>query len=290
MLAAVVFVALAVAPSAFAQATRTWVSGVGDDANPCSRTAPCKTWAGAISKTAAGGEIDALDPGGYGAITITKAITLVGTGTNASILSAGTTGVVVNAGAADVVTLRNISINGAGTGINGIRFINGKALMLQNVDIQQISGPGVRFEGTGKLVMNGSSVQRSGAGVRIDPTSGGVVRATITNSLFADNGSGIISFGALTRLSVRNVVLSGNSSFGLWGSNSSQTTIESSVVENSNIGIRAQSSAVIRVSNCDVVDNATGLFADTGGQILSRLNNNLFNDVNGSFTGTYGSS
>src|SRR5262245_23923450 len=57
--------------SAFAQATRTWVSGVGNDANPCSRTAPCKTFAGAISKTAIGGEIDALDPGGYGTITIT---------------------------------------------------------------------------------------------------------------------------------------------------------------------------------------------------------------------------
>ena len=63
-----------------AQATRTWISGVGDDANPCSRTAPCKTFAGAISKTAAGGEIDVLDPGGFGAVTITKAITLDGGG------------------------------------------------------------------------------------------------------------------------------------------------------------------------------------------------------------------
>src|SRR5437016_7127525 len=72
--------------AAHAQATRTWVSGVGDDANPCSRTAPCKTFAGAISKTAAGGEIDALDPGGYGAVTITKSITLEGAGTFASVL------------------------------------------------------------------------------------------------------------------------------------------------------------------------------------------------------------
>src|SRR5262245_21066575 len=81
---------------AFAQATRTWVSGVGDDANPCSRTAPCKTFAGAISKTAIGGEIDALDPGGYGAVTITKPITISGVGTHASILASGTQGVIIN--------------------------------------------------------------------------------------------------------------------------------------------------------------------------------------------------
>src|SRR3954469_21062669 len=78
---------------AFAQATRTWVSGVGDDVNPCSRTAPCKTFAGAISKTANNGEISVLDPGGFGAVTITKSITLNGTGTLAGILAAGTNGV-----------------------------------------------------------------------------------------------------------------------------------------------------------------------------------------------------
>src|ERR1017187_1382899 len=95
------------------QATRTWVSGVGDDANPCSRTAPCKTFAGAISKTAVGGEIDALDPGGFGAITITKAITLDGAGTLASVLASGTNAITVAAGANDVVTIRNLTIDGA---------------------------------------------------------------------------------------------------------------------------------------------------------------------------------
>src|ERR1700753_680246 len=105
---------VALAP-AHAQATRTWVSGVGDDVNPCSRTAPCKTFAGAISKTAAGGEIDVLDPGGFGTVTITKAITIDGGGTLASILASGTNGINVNAGASDIVILRNLSINGAGT-------------------------------------------------------------------------------------------------------------------------------------------------------------------------------
>src|SRR5580765_7496043 len=116
-----------------AQASRTWVSGVGDDANPCSRTAPCKTFAGAISKTAAGGEIDALDPAGYGAVTITKGITIDGGGGQvASVLVSGTNGIVVQAGPSDVVILRNLRINGIGTGINGIRFLSGKDLNVEN--------------------------------------------------------------------------------------------------------------------------------------------------------------
>src|SRR6201993_1173764 len=117
---------LAVAP-AHAQATRTWVSGVGDDANPCSRTAPCKTWAGAISKTAAGGEIDALDPGGFGAVTITKSITLQAIGLTAGVLVSGTNGIVVN-GATDnvIVTLRGLDIDGLGTSGNlGTAGLNG---------------------------------------------------------------------------------------------------------------------------------------------------------------------
>jgi len=121
--------------TASAQATRTWVSGVGDDANPCSRTAPCKTFAGAISKTAAGGEISVLDPGGYGAVTITKSITISGVGTQASILGSGTNGVVINVTATDVVTLRHLQINGAGTGLNGIRFIQGGTLVVEDVRV-----------------------------------------------------------------------------------------------------------------------------------------------------------
>src|SRR5499427_7450485 len=130
--------------AAQAQAPRTWVSGVGDDANPCSRTAPCKTFAGAISKTAAGGEIDALDPGGFGAVTITKAITIDGGGGQvASILVSGTNGIVVSAGPTDVVILRNLRINGIGSGINGIRFLAGKDLNVENCFIFGFTTNGV---------------------------------------------------------------------------------------------------------------------------------------------------
>src|SRR4029077_9181497 len=120
----IVAVTLAAAP-ANAQATRTWVSGVGDDVNPCSRTAPCKTFAGTISKTAAGGEIDVLDPGGFGAGTITKGITIEGTPFLAGVLVSGTNGIVVSAGATDRVVIRGLDIDGLGTGLQGIRFTSG---------------------------------------------------------------------------------------------------------------------------------------------------------------------
>src|SRR5580692_10543633 len=124
----VIFLTLLAMP-ANAQATRTWVSGVGDDANPCSRTAPCKTWAGAISKTAAGGEMDNLDEGGFGALTITKSITIDGGGANiASSLVSGTAGMTIVAAANDVVILRNLQFDGIlgnGTGIAGTPGTNG---------------------------------------------------------------------------------------------------------------------------------------------------------------------
>jgi hypothetical protein len=99
-----------------AQATRTWISGVGDDANPCSRTAPCKTFAGAIAKTAAGGEINCLDPAGFGGVTITKAITIFCEAvSNGGVLVSGTNGIVVAAGATDRVVLDGLDFEGAGS-------------------------------------------------------------------------------------------------------------------------------------------------------------------------------
>src|SRR3984893_8662651 len=120
-LGAVFVVGLAIAP-AHAQATRTWISGVGNDANPCSRTAPCKTFAGAISKTASAGEIDVLDPGGFGALTITKSLTIDSTGAFGSVLVSGTNGIVISAAASDWVILRGVQLDGdAQTGLDGIK-------------------------------------------------------------------------------------------------------------------------------------------------------------------------
>jgi hypothetical protein len=130
------------APPASAQATRTWVSGVGDDANPCSRTAPCKTWAGAISKTAVGGEIDAMDDAGFGAVTITKAITLNGGGHVASALVNGTNAINIAAPVDAQVVLKNLDLQGMnpaeGTcnGLVGVNITSAAAVSLDNLTIE----------------------------------------------------------------------------------------------------------------------------------------------------------
>lgn len=126
---------LGMASSVYAQATRTWVSGVGDDANPCSRTAPCKTFAGAISKTAAGGEIDVLDDGGFGAVTITKSITINGGGHVAGILVAATDGVIINAAVTDVVILRGLTFTGFLGAPNAVRYQSAKYIVVEDSTI-----------------------------------------------------------------------------------------------------------------------------------------------------------
>src|SRR5215510_14395902 len=136
-----------VAP-ANAQATRTWVSGVGDDVNPCSRTAPCKTFAGAISKTATGGEINVLDPGGFGAVTITKAISITSEGFEAGVLVSGTNGIIVNVpNATDQVQLKGLDIEGLGTGLTGVLILgNGKTTIVK-CSIRHFTGAGIFLNG-----------------------------------------------------------------------------------------------------------------------------------------------
>src|SRR5215472_9685213 len=131
-IAAAVLVLCALALPAHAQATRTWVSGVGDDANPCSRTAPCKTFAGAISKTAPFGEINCLDPGGFGAVTITKSIIISCEAGTAGVLVSGTNGIVINVASTDVVYLRGLDFEGLTTGLSGILFLGAGTLHVEH--------------------------------------------------------------------------------------------------------------------------------------------------------------
>src|SRR5437879_2104086 len=149
ILGGILAIALNVMP-AQAQATRTWVSGVGDDANPCSRTAPCKTFAGAISKTAGGGEIDALDPGGFGQVTITKSITLDGSGTFASILASVGSAIIINTGSPlDIVVIRGLSLQGGGSNsspLNGINVIQAGAVYVENTAIEGFANTGINFQ------------------------------------------------------------------------------------------------------------------------------------------------
>lgn len=200
---------------ASAQATRTWISGVGDDVNPCSRTAPCKTFPGAISKTAAGGEIDTLDPGGFGAVTVTKAITLANEGIGeAGILVAGTNGVTVNCATDPTCTVivRGLQIDGGPIGsnsLNGIRFVAGRALEVQNCTIRNFTGGspngyGIAFQPSASqieeldvsdttLTTNGQAGGgvSIGGGILVQPTGTPNVKFTLTRVNIYNNTNGI---------------------------------------------------------------------------------------------------
>jgi len=272
---------LAAAPDAAAQATRTWVSGVGDDANPCSRTAPCKTFAGAISKTAAGGEISVLDPGGYGALTITKSITLSGDGTLAGILNAGTNGVIINAGASDVVILRNLSIHGGGTGLNGIRFLAGGELHVDQCTIAGQLTQGIVFEPSGNsaLFVTRTVVNNAAGGaIHVIPGASGTARVSVSDSVLQGNARGLRAEGGSTVI-VRNSVATGNDANGfvaLATSRAADMTIEGSVSSNNGAaGIHAGQATTVRISNTTVTGNSVGLETANGGIITSFGNNRV---------------
>src|SRR6266545_1554879 len=206
----------AFASMAQAQATRTWVSGVGDDANPCSRTAPCKTFAGAISKTAVDGEIDALDPGGFGAVTITKSITIDGC-CMTSILGAGTTAININitsgTDSKKTVRLRNISINGASSGIHGINFIAGLKLYVENCQIygfqSSASSRGIKANvgASAQLYVKDSNIENNASGIDVSASSG-VIVAVMDNVRMGGMTDGLI-MGTGSGGSLRNSVVTG---------------------------------------------------------------------------------
>ncbi len=277
-----------------AQATRTWVSGVGDDANPCSRTAPCKTFAGAISKTAAGGEIDALDPGGFGAVTITKAITIDGGGgIVASVLaSGGFNGIIVSAGINDTVVLRNLSINGAGSGLNGVRMIAGKSLRIENCSISGFTGRGIDISPNNSggnpptvSVINTTSNDNADSGIRSGVTQR--VLVSIVNSRFNNNGNYGVFAGDFSRFSVFRSDASGNGTVGFIakaGAGDVVMNISDSTATNNSIpsnsggaGVQAGGStnlSVIRLSQVVITSNfPNGMIVGSNGSIVSFGNN-----------------
>ena len=178
------------AGAAQAQATRTWVSGVGDDANPCSRTAPCKTFAGAISKTAAGGEINVLDPGGFGALTITKSISIISQ-VEAGVLLSGTNGFIVNAGASDKVLIEGLDFEGLGTGLNGIEIIGGGKTTIRRCSIRNFTGNGINLVGTvnARAVIEDTVILNNGGGLNIAGAGGVVNSAWLKDSILDSNTS-----------------------------------------------------------------------------------------------------
>jgi len=208
LLGGIVAAMLSVAPAS-AQATRTWVSGVGDDANPCSRTAPCKTFAGAISKTAGGGEINVLDPGGFGGVTITKSMTIRST-FEGGVLVSGTNAIVIAAGVNDQVILQGLDIEGLGTGLNGITVTGAiKRVYVDKCWINGFTQNGINMASTtsgAQLLVTNSFITKSNVGVTIAGTSnvGSLVDTFVignTTTSLAVNGAGVSGFAVRSVLS-----------------------------------------------------------------------------------------
>ena len=274
------------ATPAQAQATRTWVSGVGDDVNPCSRTAPCKTFAGAISKTAAGGEIDCLDPGGFGAVTITKSITIDCGTVTGGILAAGTNGVNVNA-AGIVVRLRGLVIQGVGTGLIGINAINMAALYIENCDItgfnagtaigiafKPSTSPSLLFVTNTTVDDNGTGA--AGGGIQLAPAVGGTVGATLNNVRLWRNVTGIAlaaGNGAVTAELSESVVASnfGSGILSTGGASPVKLMInQSSIVNNAGTGVSSSGASTVLIGGSTISGNTTGV----GGTTLQSFKNN----------------
>jgi hypothetical protein len=307
--AIVMTAALGCAAPAAAQATRTWVSGVGDDANPCSRTAPCKTFAGAISKTAAGGEINCIDSGAFGAVNITKAMTIDCVTHEAGVLASNTTGVIVNAAATDIVVLRGLDMNGAVTGVNGVRFIAGGTLIIYDSQIYGFKGAGggngIFFAPTGaselyvvdtRISNNGSA--GVGSGIEVAPANGGSAKVVVRDSEIIDNANNGIRFNTTGNTAVaglvgvlQNVEVSGSAqglvAFTPAGTTTAAVVVsDSSIVNNTGFGLLASGvGAIIRSGNSTISGNATGVSAAGGSQIKSFGDNLLAgNTADGIFT------
>ncbi|HYO80750.1 MAG TPA: right-handed parallel beta-helix repeat-containing protein [Bryobacteraceae bacterium] len=292
--ALLVAIVLSLAGNAFGQATRTWVSGVGDDVNPCSRTAPCKTYVGAFTKTAAGGEINAMDSGGFGSLSITKSITIDGTGTMASTLSSYANGIVVNVGPSDVVTLRNLSINGAGTGISGVRMISGGTLILENVEISGHTVRGIEFipSAPATLIAKNVNIRNNGGGVLVKPGVGATASVELVDVLLARNASFGLRAEDNSTVSVRNSVAANNTNNGFLAISAGgpvQLTIrrtESTGHRNAganSAGVQSNGGqAVVRLDSVMLVGNDLGVYIVNGGTVASWGNNCITgNGVNG---------
>lgn len=300
---------------AHAQATRTWVSGVGDDANPCSRTAPCKTFAGAISKTAAGGEISVLDPGGYGAVTITKSITINNMNSGeAGILASGTNGVIINAAATDRVTLHGLSIIGAGTGIDGVRVLAAGEVVIEDCLIDGFRGTnshGVLFKpssGTSRLSIRNTTISANGTavagtgGVVAQPSGSAYAIVDMSVVNVANNFWGVSADSSLTTgstfFTLRDSQLVGSHFDGAQAISSPAGEVNmvlegNTIADNgfSNAGAAAVHAdgtvATIRILNNIITNNNNGVLFTNSGKLYSYGGNIISgNSANGSFTST----
>jgi hypothetical protein len=215
-------------------------------------------------------------------------------------------GIVVNAGPADVVRIRGMTVNQRALE-SGVGFVSGKALHLENSTLinSEPNSFGLQFAPTGaaKLFVSDSHIIDNGssglaAGISIKPASGVTANVTIERTRINNNFFGIIADGTgggSIRGVVRDSVVSGNINNGITvassGVGAAVLSVENTTVSGNNFGLAASGArAGMLVSHSSIVLNNTGLFTSGGGVLLSygdnRVNGNTTAD--GAFTGTIG--
>lgn len=286
--------------TAFAQATRTWVSGVGDDVNPCSRTAPCKTFAGAMPKTADGGEINCIDSGAYGAVTITKSMTIDCEDHEAGVLHSATNGIIVNGAGIDVV-LRGLDINGgtpSAAGLNGIRFLQGNSLIVDDCVIHNSdsnaapNGNGIQIAPSAGLAkvqvinsrISGNGAGTAGAGIQVNPSGTGSVVLSVVDTDLLNNTVGLRADSSGTsggiKVSAVDSTASGATYHGFVALGTGGPVLfmldRVTVSGNAGEGLRAVgANALIRIGNSVVTANGIGIVPTAGGVIQTYGGNQL---------------
>ena len=277
--------AFAAATPAHAQVSRTWVSGVGDDASPqCLRTAPCKTFAGAISKTTAGGEINCLDPGGFGSVTINKSLTIDCHDVMGHILITGVPAIIINLDSAAnmIVRIRNLNINGLLSGTRGISITGTGANATSNaVTIEDCTIDGFTQAGIvnssigGRFYVKNTTIRNNfGTGLAIAPVSGATaIKATLENVSSFDANFGF-AFGNGVQAVMKNATATGNTAAGVELDPNALVAVSSSTIAGNGTGLQVNAGATLRIRDSDVAFNTVGVT----GTVQSHVNNSFFNN------------
>jgi len=273
-----------------AQSTRVFVAAQGSDANPCTFASPCRTFQRAHNAVAAGGEIDVLDPAGYGALTITKSISIQGHGFSGMTVVSGGTGIIISAGATDSVSLNGLLIDGAGTGQTGIQFNSGRFLIIANSYIRALTQSGIALApgGHSDIAVSNTVVADTGSSgwssIYVQPV--GHVTTRVTFSRVESHGSGnhgIAVFGHLTDNSVDVIavdcVVDYHAGAGFFAiSSDTYSNVDLKVFRpisafNTGSGIRSENLAFVTVSETALQNGNDWLQGSGGGAVRSYGNN-----------------
>lgn len=259
--------------------SRTYVSGQGSDSNPCTAVSPCATFRAALAMTLAGGEIFVLNSADYGPVTINKAVSITSEGAAAGILANSGAGITISAGASDVVNLRGLTIDGANTGAAGIQFVSGKSLTIQKSIVRNFTNVGISFTPSASATLFISDAVVTGStntGIYI--ATSGTIKGVLHRVNVSGNGMGILAWGSGISLAVTDAVAS-NNGYGIFAA-SSAVSIRNLSASGNSVGIAADQSAVVRVTQSTITGNDTGWGASRNGQVQSYGNNNVGGNTN----------